>query len=92
MPGPKHEVARGVAVCGVPHGSDPDRLHELLGRCEKATRRGLARGSSRAATRMTWSCSIRPPMSGTTMGNRRLGERGRPIPRHCDLAGVTGAP
>jgi Family of unknown function (DUF6278) len=35
MPRPKHGIARGVVVYGVPHGPDPDRLDELLGRCDK---------------------------------------------------------
>lgn len=41
MPGPKHGVARGVAVYGIPHGPGPDHLDELLGRCERL--RGWAR-------------------------------------------------
>ena len=68
MPGPKHEVARGVAVCGVPHGSDPDRLDELLGRCER-----LRGGPGARLVPDDLELFDRPPMSGTTMGNRRPG-------------------
>jgi hypothetical protein len=35
MAGPKHGVARGVAVYGVPHGPDLEHLDELLDRCER---------------------------------------------------------
>ena len=41
MPGPKHGVPRGMAVYGAPHGPAPDRLDELLSRCERL--RGWAR-------------------------------------------------
>lgn len=33
-PGPKHGMARRVAVYSAPNSNDPDRLTELLARCE----------------------------------------------------------
>jgi uncharacterized protein DUF6278 len=44
MPGPKHGVARGVAVYGVPGGLDPGHLEELLSRCERLRSWAWARG------------------------------------------------
>jgi uncharacterized protein DUF6278 len=35
IPGPKHGLARGVAVFGVPRRPGPEHLGELLGRCDQ---------------------------------------------------------
>jgi hypothetical protein len=34
LPGPKHGLARGVLVYGVPRHPGPEQLHDMLGRCK----------------------------------------------------------
>jgi hypothetical protein len=70
MPGPKHEVARGVAVCGFPMALTLTAWMSCW-----AGAKGYAAGPGARLVPDDLELFDRPPMSGTTMGIAALGTR-----------------
>jgi len=65
MPGPRHGVARGSAVYGMPHGPDPGPLDELLGRCSRLRSWARTRGFVLSGVPADLTLLGRPSRNGT---------------------------